>query len=148
MLTGLPNNISVILNRLWLAVLYFFLSSIIGEVHPFSSLPMYREITAYSDVFYLADKQDNIVPLKKTSRIPSAFINKHYHTYLNDHHLTYNDIKDNPAEREKLGRYVFDKTVDINGARQNNYTYLKLVLSHGTMDSSGYVNIILYEQGI
>ena len=148
MLAGKIYNSSPLFNRIWLAVFYLVVSVAIGEVHPFSSLPMYRVITDYSDVFYLADKNGKVVPLKKASLLPSAFINKHYHTYLNEHGLTYDDIKSNAAEREKLGYYVFNRTVDFKTAKANNYTYLKLVLSHGTMDSSGYVNVVLYEHGI
>ena len=135
-----------LINGCWVAVIYLSISFNVGEVHPFSTLPMYHRIKDDAFLFYIEDENGATIPLQNVGIIPSAFINKHFDTYLNQNKTSFEALSDNPTELRKVGRYIFDKTIDKGKAEKLGCELIRMRLMHCHIASDSCENIVLYEQ--
>lgn len=134
------------LNRMWIGTLYFLIGAIVGEVHPFTTLPMYKKIRDVATVFYLEDGAGKVIPLSTISRLPSAFINKAFSNYLNENGLFFETVLLDSVELNTIGSYVFDKSIDSIAVDRSNLQTVRLKMVNCNVQNPTCDTITLHER--
>jgi hypothetical protein len=88
------------------ALLFF-----VGEQYPFSDFPMYSHLDKESDVFYVTDQDDRVLPMEKLFGTSSSTQKKVFITELKDIcNPKKRDTRDAlPEERQEAGNELMDK---------------------------------------
>ncbi len=91
-------------------VVYILLSLKIGEIHPFSRVPMYDSLPNWSYVFYAKDNHQNILFTQKnfSSSIKTGLLAHRFYSYCDIHHISYGSGKEDPFGLKLAGRNVLD----------------------------------------
>lgn len=122
------NNIrQFILKRYFIFIPYVLLSLILGEQHPFSQYPMYKEHNKNTILFYYT-ANGNIIPNMKISRTPSQFISKLYSTYAEKQTLNTHEGKQDSLYKYNAGSFIVDNAVIEKEIQNNSIKNLNLYM--------------------
>lgn len=136
---------SNIFNSIFVMTTYFLASIAFGEIHPFTMVPMYQRIRQHMELFYLEDEKGKVIPLVSVGIISSAFINKHFDTFLNAEHLNMNQVLADSAILRRAGSYVFHRSVSIDKLVESGHQSAKMVILHCTVESVDCQRIVIHE---
>lgn len=112
----------------WLLITYgvFLLYAIgylvFGETHPFSRYPMYSSFPNWSYVFYITDKEDNIIPFEQIN-IHGAEVSHLYYLLSEDLQILCGDFQESEEDLDRLGTRMIEILKIQKGF---DYPYLKL----------------------
>lgn len=112
----------------WLLITYsvFLLYGIgylvFGETHPFSRYPMYSSFPNWSYVFYITDKEDNIIPFEQIN-IHGAEVSHLYYLLSEDLQILCGDFQESEEDLDRLGTRMIEILKVQKGF---DYPYLKL----------------------
>lgn len=124
---------------------YFIASTMLGEIHPFSMIPMYQRIRQHADLFYLEDAQGKVIPLAGVGSISSAFINKHFDTFLNTERMTMDQVLVDTMALKRAGKYVFDRSISLERLVASEHQSARMVILHCTTHSTDCQRFVIYE---
>jgi hypothetical protein len=79
----MPGGLSGFIRKnMLLGLAYILLCLLIGEVHPFTRVPMYNKFDDYAYSFKLTDSDDQLIPISKYYRISSAGLGHKYSLFM------------------------------------------------------------------
>lgn len=103
----------------WVWVVAFALT-LIGDVFPFSPFPMYSYFSRDAQVLYLANADDEVIPMQKISGVRTSVAKKIYKRELKEICKS-NGRKSSQAtdaDREQAGLYLIDYILEREKPRQ------------------------------
>ena len=95
---------------------YLLLCLLIGEVHPFSLLPMYNSFPNWAYAFYVSDKQDNLLPNNKYFAIPAMDLAHNYYAICEDQKINTGYEMETKEELNKAGEIMMQKLLAKHSA--------------------------------
>ena len=128
-----------------MAIIYSAISLAVGEVHPFTTLPMYCEIPDVNTVYFLEDNEGKTIPLINVARVPSAFINKLHTGCANKQGFESGEVTINSEAFKRIGECVYLKTVVQEKVVAQGLPYLQLVMLHCDSKDNSSHRVILHE---
>lgn len=99
-------QVSSIRQRSWLFASYAGLSLLIGEIHPFTTVPMYTTFPNYAYSFKLTDTKGNLIPIAKYYHSSSDELSHQFSNIANNLHLSSTDYEDSYNMRI-IGKMLF-----------------------------------------
>lgn len=119
--------LNFIFKTYFIAIPYITLSLFLGEQHPFSQYPMYKEHNK-NTICYFYTANDSFIPNMEISNTPSQFISKYYSNYILTQNLLPHEIKQDSICRHKAGEFIIHNTVLNKTITYNNIKFLKLYM--------------------
>ncbi len=128
---------------------YLLLCLFLGEMHPFSLLPMYDSFPNWAYAFYVSDKQDNLLPNNKHFTIPAMDLAHNYYTICEDQKINTGYERETKEELNKAGEIMLEKLL----AKRANTLTADTIQLHRICyslegDSVIAHNTIMYERAI
>ena len=126
-------------------VCYITLSLIIGEVHPFTLVPMYNNFPNWAYAFYASDDEGSLLPNNSYFKINSADLAHKYYTICQNNNIRYGDRIETDQELNLVGRLMLNELLD---SKANNSFFDKVnihrVCYFYENDSVNSQDIIMY----
>lgn len=131
--------------RFLIAGIYLAGFLIFGEVHPFSSYPMYNSFPNWSYTFYFTDENDSLIP-SHVFDINSGDISHKFYAICEDEKINYG----NGVESEEELFHIGKKMTEMILQEKSTYQYQKIQLHrrYYKYENRKVVqdNIVMYEK--
>lgn len=99
-------QVAIIKQHSWLFGCYAGLSLLIGEVHPFSTVPMYTSFPNYAYSFKLTTTKGQLTPITKYYHSSSDELSHQFYTIASNLHISNADFED-PNNLRTIGKIMF-----------------------------------------
>lgn len=88
---------------------YLLLSLAVGEVHPFTLVPMYNQFPNWSYAFFITDEKEQVIPIKAHFRYGAGNLGHHFCAVAADENIHYGNRVESGEELEKIGGSMLEK---------------------------------------
>lgn len=105
----LRKSLKWVLAHAALGIGYLLLSLTIGEVHPFTLVPMYNHFPNWSYAFYLTDEKNQLIPLKEHFRYSAGNFGHHFCAVAEDENISYGERRESDSELNLIGEKMLLK---------------------------------------
>lgn len=109
--------------RFLIAGIYLLGFVILGEVHPFSSYPMYNSFPNWSYTFYFTDENDSLIPSDEFD-LSSHAINHIFYALCEDERINYGHGRESKSELFSVGEKMTEMV--IPAAKKMDLSTVKL----------------------
>ncbi len=86
-----------------LCVSYIALSALIGEVHPFTRMPMYSYVSNYAYSFYISNEQGKLIPIKDYFNYKADDLTHHFSAICERQNIPYGFGKEDITVLKSVG---------------------------------------------
>lgn len=90
-----------------IAIIYTTLSLIIGEVHPFTTVPMYSHFPNWAYSFYLSNQQGRVIPYGHYFAFADDELSHRYFALCQQLHIPADNRAETTAQRQQVGQQLF-----------------------------------------
>jgi hypothetical protein len=92
--------------------IYLGLCLWIGEVHPFTLVPMYNNFPNYGYAFYITDEVNHVIPIKSYFRYESGGLGHYYNAMANKYKFSTGFEIESPEELSIIGKEMLTQLAD------------------------------------
>lgn len=132
---------------LYLAAAYVVLSLIIGEVHPFTTVPMYNSFPNWAYSFYISDTSGKLIPIGNYYSCDYDYLSHLYSTLCQENHIEMGNEVEKADELTFIGNKMFD---GLSGYRKKTLPQGKIQLHRVCYsyknNAINKADIVIYEQ--
>ena len=131
--------------RFLIAGIYLLGFLILGEVHPFSSYPMYNSFPNWSYTFYFTDENDSLIPSDEFD-LSSGAINHKFYAICKSERINYGHGKESKSELFSIGEKMTEMI--IPAAKKMDLSIVRLHRIHFKYVKGKVVKIdrVIYEK--
>lgn len=98
-----------LLHKFIVGGIYIMLSLLLGELHPFTLVPMYNSIPNYAYSFYLSDSSNHLLPLGDYYYLANDELSHKYTTICEREHIKHGDQQETMQQLQIVGNAMFGK---------------------------------------
>lgn len=109
--------IGFIRKSLMLGLVYLILCLLIGEVHPFTKMPMYDRFVNYAYSFKVTDKAGNIIPANRHYRVNCGSLAHKFYVICNTLQVNCGFEKETTQELQLVGKQLLK---ELEASRKTN----------------------------
>jgi hypothetical protein len=127
------------------AILYMTGSLLIGEIHPFSCFPMYSSFPNWSYAFYLADKNNKLIPAEEF-HTTGGYIGHSYYAVCSSKKILYGNAMESKEELQSIGKEMMNLILLKNKSAKYSNIALHRIYFYYQNDTIKQQNKIIYER--
>ncbi len=127
------------------AILYMSCSLLIGEIHPFSCFPMYSSFPNWSYAFYLADKNNKLIPAEEF-QTNGGKMGHLFYSICESKKTVYGNGVESNIELQTTGKEMMDLILLNNKSTKHSKVALHRIYFFYQNDTIKQQNKIIYER--
>lgn len=127
------------------AILYMTCSLLIGEIHPFSCFPMYSSFPNWSYAFYLADKNDKLIPAEEF-HTNGGKMGHTFYSICSSKKILYGNGMESDKELQTIGKEMMNLIVLNNKTAKYSNIALHRIYFYYQHDTIKKQNKIIHER--
>ena len=129
-----------------IGITYIVLSLLIGEVHPFTVVPMYSSFPNWAYSFYLSDSTSRLLPIANYFKYADDELGHNYAAICEQQKIVYGNQTETKIQLECVGKQMFGLLQAHQVAPLlQSYIQLHRVCYFMQRDSINVADIIIYE---
>jgi hypothetical protein len=127
------------------AILYMSCSLLIGEIHPFSCFPMYSSFPNWSYAFYLADKNNKLIPAEEF-QTTGGKMGHMFYAICESKKIDYGNGIESDTELRTIGKEMMDLIAVNTKPTKYSKVTLHRIYFYYQNDTIKKQNKIIYER--
>jgi hypothetical protein len=129
-----------------ICAIYVLLSLLIGEVHPFTKVPMYSNFPNWAYSFYLCDSSNTLLPIRNYFTCADDELSHQYSAICERLHINYGNQIETKVQLDSIGKvlFLFLKEKQINPLPMNRIK-IKRVCYKIHQNQLSQVEVILFD---